>query len=136
MKRPWYADGLQFECVRCGACCTGEPGYVWVTEGELFPLAAAKGMTAEEFRERYLRQVGSSFTVRERANGDCAMLKGNGCSVYDARPAQCRTFPFWPEFLDSRASWDEAARGCPGMNHGRLCSLEEIERILRCSAPT
>ena len=27
----WYRDGLRFECTRCGACCTGAPGYVWVT---------------------------------------------------------------------------------------------------------
>ena len=27
---PWYRDGLRFTCTRCGNCCTGAPGYVWV----------------------------------------------------------------------------------------------------------
>ena len=29
---PWYADGLPFTCTQCGDCCTGDPGYVWVTD--------------------------------------------------------------------------------------------------------
>src|SRR5207248_8895996 len=32
---PWYQDGLAFTCTRCGKCCTGEPGFVWVTDDEL-----------------------------------------------------------------------------------------------------
>ena len=27
MSEPWYQDGLQFRCTRCGNCCTGAPGY-------------------------------------------------------------------------------------------------------------
>ena len=135
MKRPWYREGLRFECTRCGACCTGDPGYVWVTEAELHGLAAAKGMTPGEFRERHLREVGASLTVRERPNGDCEMLEGKECSVYDVRPAQCRGFPFWAEYLLSRKGWTEAARACPGVNRGKVHTREEIEDILRCSSP-
>ena len=36
---PWYRDGLRFECTRCGACCTGAPGYVWVTPEGMNGLA-------------------------------------------------------------------------------------------------
>lgn len=131
MKRPWYAEGLQFECTRCAACCTGDPGYVWVTDAEVEALAAAKGMTVESFRERFLREVGDKSTIKERPNGDCEMLNGKTCAAYEQRPAQCRTFPFWPEYIDSRHAWMEAARKCPGMNCGKLYACEEIAGLLR-----
>src|SRR5262245_18529291 len=30
VSEPWYQDGLEFTCTRCGKCCTGEPGFVSV----------------------------------------------------------------------------------------------------------
>jgi len=30
--RPWYADGLSFTCTCSGNCCTGGPGFVWMSE--------------------------------------------------------------------------------------------------------
>ena len=44
-KKPWYADGLQFECTQCGDCCTGAPGYVWVNKSEIEALAAEGQLT-------------------------------------------------------------------------------------------
>ena len=35
----WYADGLRFECSRCGNCCTGEPGLVRMTDDEVRTMA-------------------------------------------------------------------------------------------------
>ena len=26
---------------------------------------------------------------------------GYRCSIYNARPTQCRTYPFWPRFVQS-----------------------------------
>ncbi len=40
---PWYQDGLRFTCTMCGKCCTGDPGYVWVTDEELAALAKFLG---------------------------------------------------------------------------------------------
>jgi len=41
------------------------------------------------------------------------------CLVYEARPAQCRTWPFWPENMNARA-WDrEVVAFCPGVGKGR-----------------
>ena len=40
MSDPWYQQGLKFHCLGCGDCCTGEPGYVWVTKAEIAALAA------------------------------------------------------------------------------------------------
>src|SRR5262249_1390597 len=45
MSEPWYQDGLRFECTRCGKCCSGFPGFVWVSEAELQAIADFRGET-------------------------------------------------------------------------------------------
>ena len=130
MARDWHQDGLRFSCTQCGECCTGAPGYVWVTRAEVARLAAHLELSVEDFGARYLRRVGSRVSLREEPNGDCVFYR-QGCTVYPARPTQCRTFPVWPENLKSPAAWDDAAASCPGMNRGRLYTSSEIARIRR-----
>ncbi|MCA9080037.1 MAG: YkgJ family cysteine cluster protein, partial [Planctomycetaceae bacterium] len=36
---PWYHAGLPFSCTQCGDCCTGSPGFVWVTEDDIRAIA-------------------------------------------------------------------------------------------------
>ena len=129
---PWYEPkGLSFRCTACGACCTGEPGYVWVKDADVRRLAKAKGMTAEAFAKLYVRRVGDRLSLKERANGDCVMLENRKCSVYDAKPTACSTFPFWKDVVASPESWAETAQKCPGMNHGDVYDGGEISTLLR-----
>jgi len=124
---PWYREGLAFTCTRCGACCTGAPGYVWVDSDEIAALAAHRGESVEEFGRRFLRRVGDRISLIERPGGDCVFWdKGAGCTVYAARPVQCRTWPFWPENIESPEAWDHVTGVCPGSGRGRLFSVEEI----------
>jgi uncharacterized protein len=146
--RPWYAEGLSFTCTQCGNCCTGGPGYVWITRKEIRLLAEHLQLTPEQVVEQYCRKVGGRFSLREVRRGaqrhDCIFLKEipaephNGdqvvqsrrvCEIYPVRPLQCRTWPFWKENLSSRRAWDTAARRCPGMNSGRLRPASEVEQI-------
>ena len=39
MSEPWFKDGLRFTCTRCGKCCTGPPGFVWVNDEEVAAIA-------------------------------------------------------------------------------------------------
>jgi Fe-S-cluster containining protein len=124
---PWYRDGLSFECTRCGACCTGAPGYVWVSEDEIQRLAEHRGQTVDQFAAEYVRQVGRRFSLIEKPGGDCIFWdKTAGCTVYPARPVQCRTWPFWPENVETKADWDHVREICPGSGRGRLYSVEDI----------
>ena len=124
---PWYQDGLAFECTRCGACCTGAPGYVWVNAEEIARLAEFRGETVEQFSRRYVRQVGSDYSLTEKPGGDCVFWdKQSGCTVYAARPVQCQTWPFWPENVESPAAWKRVQRGCPGAGRGQLFTIEQI----------
>lgn len=108
-EQPWYQDGLRFKCTQCGDCCTGAPGYVWVNKEEIEALASEMKMEVEQFEDQYVRKVGIRKSLQEFPNGDCVLLdtETRGCSVYNARPRQCRTWPFWDSNLKSEEAWEE-----------------------------
>jgi Fe-S-cluster containining protein len=62
------------------------------------------------------------------------MEETTGCTVYDARPVQCVTYPFWTHLLVSEGAWKNAAQYCPGMKNG-LSNTGEFynkEIIVQC----
>jgi len=126
---PWYREGLRFRCVRCGNCCTGAPGYVWVNKQEIAAMAEALGMSVARFEARFVRQVGVRKSLIELKGGDCIFYDrpSRRCRVYRVRPRQCRTWPWWASNLRSPETWAEMAESCPGANHGPLIPLETIE---------
>jgi Fe-S-cluster containining protein len=132
-KAPWYSKGLQFECTNCGDCCTGEAGYVWVTQEEILLLASQLREPVRDFEKKYVRLVKGRYSLRERPNGDCVFFDPatKRCTVYSMRPPQCRAWPFWRHNLKSPKTWDETCKACPGSGAGRLYPLEEIEEKLR-----
>jgi Fe-S-cluster containining protein len=85
----------------------------------------------ERFERKFVRNVGARRSLVEYSDGDCIFLdpKTRGCSVYEVRPKQCRTWPFWPSNLESPSKWGQAAKSCPGCNKGKLYTLGQIERI-------
>lgn len=129
-EQPWYSDGLKFQCTQCGDCCTGAPGYVWVNHEEMMALAAELGISdVAEFEQLYVRKVGTRKSLREFPNGDCVFFDGQTrkCQVYNARPRQCRTWPFWDSNLRTLATWQRTCEVCPGSGQGQLYQLEQIE---------
>jgi len=127
---PWYQAGLRFQCTGCGDCCTGAPGYVWVNQAEIAAIANRLGLTVEKFERRYVRRVGIRRSLKEYANGDCIFFdtESRKCAVYEERPRQCRTWPFWKSNLDTPKSWGETCDHCPGSGQGKLYQLAEIEK--------
>ena len=129
----WYKKGLRFGCTQCGQCCTGAPGYVWVSDEDIKRMAAFLKITDEEFIGKYTREIDGRLALLELPQSyDCIFLQEKKCLLYDARPKQCRTFPFWPENLVSQKAWDATARHCEGINHpdAPLIPLVEIQRSL------
>ncbi len=109
---------FRFACTRCGHCCSGGAGHVWVEEHEIEALAKVLGMSPARFAERHLRRAGERLSLRESANegGRCALLVGtNTCSVYAARPGHCRRFPYWESVLGDPAAFEAARATCPGI---------------------
>ncbi len=76
---PWYASGLRFECTQCGNCCTGGPGYVWITDGEIARIARHLKLTVEQTVEQYCRRIGDRHSLSEHRNAagqyDCVFLR-------------------------------------------------------------
>jgi Fe-S-cluster containining protein len=50
-----------------------------------------------------------------RHDGACAFLKGRQCSIHKAKPAMCRTYPFWQRALSSSIDWNAEAGRCEGI---------------------
>jgi Fe-S-cluster containining protein len=149
-NQPWYHQGLNFTCTCCGNCCTGGPGYVWISEDEIRLLAKHLKLTPEETVEQYCRKINGRFSLKEtRSVGgkyDCIFLKEikpprssrkgdvivqakRVCGIYEVRPLQCRTWPFWPENLESKQAWNAETRKCPGMNTGKHYTRQQIEAL-------
>lgn len=132
MTKPWYGNGLRFQCTRCGNCCTGAPGFVWVNDEEVTAIAQYRGECKEETKQRHTRLVDQRRSLRERANGDCIFYdREKGCTIYPVRPAQCRTWPFWESNLAATEDWKRTCTVCPGSGRGELISAEEITRRLK-----
>ena len=135
MKIAWYGAGLHFECQQCGNCCSGPAtGFIWVTSAEIKLIADFLKITTDELRRKFLKRVGLRTTIIEQpVTKDCIFLqKIDGqkrCMIYPVRPNQCRTWPFWTENLAGEDAWNKATQKCPGINHGRCYSFEEIEKI-------
>ena len=132
MKSPWYQDGLRFRCTRCGHCCTGAPGFVWVDDDVLAAIADFRGETVAEVRACCTHLASRGRTLREKANGDCVFYdKEAGCTIYPVRPPQCRTWPFWESNVASPKAWEKTCAVCPGSGRGELIPAEEITRRLK-----
>lgn len=132
-NEPWYRKGLRFECTGCGGCCTGAPGYVWVNTSEIAALAARLDLEVEKFETKYVRRVGVRKSLVEFDNGDCVFFNAttHRCEVYEDRPRQCQTWPFWDSNVRTPEAWERTCQACPGSGTGPLISLEQINEQLR-----
>ncbi len=128
-KNQWYKDGLRFECQRCGSCCRGEPGVVWITKREAKNISLSMGVSTDLFTRNYVRLINGRISLLEHGNGDCVMYD-NGCKIYETRPRQCKTFPFWNSNLSNKTEWQEQKKTCPGIGKGKLHTAEEITNRL------
>ncbi|MFA5234487.1 MAG: YkgJ family cysteine cluster protein [Sulfurimonas sp.] len=119
MKQDGYSYSFDANaCSTCQArCCTGESGYIHVNSREIEDISKFLGLGIEEFTQNYLFKNGYKYSIKERKLGEsyeCAFYDraSNGCAIYEVRPMQCRTFPFWDYF---KTRVDELKLECPGV---------------------
>ncbi|WP_104697512.1 MULTISPECIES: YkgJ family cysteine cluster protein [unclassified Helicobacter] len=95
-------------CEACGGkCCTGESGYIFCSISEMEQISAFLNLSFDEFTQKYVKRVGYKFSLIEKPYFDgyaCVFFdeKTKRCKIYEVRPKQCRTFPFWDSFKDQK----------------------------------
>lgn len=132
-QKNWWADGVHFECQGSGKCCTshGEYGFVFLTLEDRKRFAKHLKITTTEFTKNYCEKNNGVWHLKEEpGQPDCMFLKNKGCSVYEARPTQCRTWPFWPEVMSAKQWKKDVASFCPGVGKGQLVSATDIQKAL------
>ena len=123
MEQLMRCDGYPYAfdpkaCQNCsGRCCVGESGYIRVSPEEISTIALKLSMSKEEFINKYLLKIRYRFTIKEIAyegGYGCVFfdMEKKMCRIYDVRPSQCRTFPFWEYFKENI---DEVVTECPGI---------------------
>ncbi len=119
-------DGFEYAfspdaCATCqGKCCSGESGYIYVTKKEIESISKLLELDVNIFVRDYLFKKGYKYSIKEIKFNDsheCIFYdrESNGCTIYDARPTQCKTFPFW-DYYKTRV--DELKLECPGIITG------------------
>lgn len=111
----------KFACKRCSRCCRIDPGMVLLTEEDADNAAALLAISRSKFIEKYCREIYRDSKVyvglKEKKNYDCIFWEKNGgCSIYEARPLQCRAFPFWSVLVEDDAEWVLEKKRCPGLD--------------------
>lgn len=119
MKKDGFSYSFNVSaCSTCQArCCTGESGYIYITNPEIESISEFLALDIKDFMQQYLYKNAYKYSIKERKFGDsyeCAFYdrESNGCMIYEVRPLQCRTFPFW-DYFKNRV--DELKLECPGV---------------------
>ena len=80
----------QIDCTKCGNCCRSL--MINVSNEDAQMLAAQLQLSGKEFEEKYIECSGEG-TLAVMNSIPCHFLGENKCSVYTARPKECREFP-------------------------------------------
>jgi Fe-S-cluster containining protein len=131
-KALWWEKGIRFSCQGSGQCCTshGEYGYVYLTLEDRRRMAKHLKIRTSTFTRTYCDQHDDAFHLKQ-PDADCLFLKDKRCTIYQGRPEQCRTWPFWPENMGARTWSKEIQTFCPGVGKGKKWTANEIREALR-----
>ena len=106
--------------------------YVAVTPVERRRIRQYLGISVAWFKRRYLMRFEDGDESLRWEGDRCAFLDDDKrCRIYPVRPVQCRTYPFWPELVESKFAWRAEARRCEGINRGEIVPVARMRHALR-----
>ncbi len=79
----------RIDCKTCANCC--KVSETLLSEQDIAVLAAHLKLSQTEFEAQHV--VNNEDGKKKLAKTPCFFLRGNVCSIYDSRPAECRSFP-------------------------------------------
>ncbi|RAX58351.1 hypothetical protein CCZ01_02740 [Helicobacter monodelphidis] len=119
--KDFYFNFDSKSCEQCnGFCCRGKSGYIFVRYAEIEALAQWLKIDIQECMQKYIKKVGYRFSFIEKQiigeNGSefaCIFFdeQKERCSIYESRPSQCKTFPYWEQL--KKITIKEAQKECP-----------------------
>lgn len=158
-SKTWWGNGqneVNFDCTGCGKCCTND-GEVWMNTDEFADLVMHLKQTKREdeiqdILEKYVAdympgwaKLKNKDIVQENGlkTDGCVFLddEGKHCTIYSARPVQCRTYPWWPRLLHNESTWNAEALpegeswtpergGCEGVNSKDLDKSKQSPTVI------
>ena len=131
MKKFYRHSNIRFACQpECANCCKLSDGYVFISDTEAQKIAEYLNISEDEFLRHFTRIIDDQLCLVDGNDEHCAFLEKYICNIYEVRPVQCRTYPFWPENLKSNFRWQLTCEECPGIGEGRTYMPEEIDQLL------
>lgn len=94
---------VSFKCIHCGACCIFPSTQINLTLGDIARISNhLKVSPSKLINEEYFEpspffnpQNPLQFDIELGLHKPCKFWKNNRCSIYEARPLNCRLFPIW-----------------------------------------
>ncbi len=130
-------SGYRFQCQGSGKCCVSRDryGYVYLSLPDRRRMAAHLKLKTQEFTRRYCSKTDGWFHLKDFV-GPCTFLRDKRCTIYEARPTQCRTWPFWPENMNAKVWSTDIASFCPGVGKGPELPPETVHQQVKESSWT
>ena len=151
----WFQErsSLPFECTACGKCCKTK-GNVYMSPEEHEAAAALLEISKDDFIQQYASHslvetgrngdehtwvrlldrseendsalLSSEDDESGQSHGCIFLQEDNTCRIYEARPIQCSTYPFWPRILRSRQAWNDEVRRLDEDSSSAIGSTENL----------
>jgi len=91
-----------FKCRNCGKCCSAFYAQINLTIGDLIRISGFLEKPVSYVLENFVGinpfgdpENPTKFSYELGINMPCVLRKNEKCSVYEARPLNCRLFPYW-----------------------------------------
>jgi len=131
MRRWWEREPVRFECQpQCFKCCL-KPGVIYFSDADILQAAKFLQCSPAAFKSRYLVEDDGLWLLDVTEDEPCPFLALQGCRIHESKPAQCATYPFWKENLESRNFWKLTAMFCPGIGLGPMFPVAAIKKALQ-----
>ena len=111
-----------YDCCQCNNCCHGY--VIALEEDEIEAIAAAHGVSKQEFARQYLVYTIEGYCVKATDKRCCFLKEDGKCAIQGYKPAECTEFPFThrPKRLSNMLGMVKFAKECPIL-------IEILERL-------
>ena len=122
-----------FQCQKCAKCCQLK-GDVLLTKQEISDIANFLNISEKSFISQYCYIIEKEESIlisikHQPHDNSCIFLKNNRCIIYDVRPIQCSTYPFWTFLLNDEIKWQNEKKLCPGIGKGKKISKRKLDSL-------